>query len=93
VDDEHRLGWNLEEGRRRADRAARLVHVRLGLEQCELVAVDPDLRDPRRELRAPGAAVAAGELVRDHRADVVTVALVLAARVAQPDDEQVERRA
>jgi len=46
-----------------------------------------------RELRAPGAAVAAGELVRDHRADVVTVALVLAARVAQPDDEQVERRA
>jgi hypothetical protein len=37
--------------------------------------------------------VPARELVRNHRADVVAIALVLAARIAQPDDEQVERGA
>jgi hypothetical protein len=37
--------------------------------------------------------VPARELVHDHRADVVAVAFVLAARIAQPDDEQVERGA
>src|SRR5207302_4447856 len=39
-----------------------------------------------------GSAVPAGELVRDHVADVVPVARVLAAGIAEADDEQVERR-
>ena len=34
----------------------------------------------------------AGELVDDHEADVVAVMFVLAARVSETDDEQVERR-
>src|SRR6478752_9622547 len=93
VHDEDGVGIDLEEGRRRADRAARLVHVRLGLQEGELVALEPDLRDPPRELRAPGTTVPARELVGNHRPDVVAIALVLAARIAQPDDEQVERGA
>jgi hypothetical protein len=34
--------------------------------------------------------VTARKLVRDHRADVVAIALVLAPRIAEPNDEQVE---
>ena len=41
---------------------------------------------------APRAVVPPRELLDDHVADVVAVARVLAARVAEPDDEQVERR-
>ena len=91
VHDEDGLGRHLEERRGHADRAARLVHVRLGLEEGELVPLEPDLGDPPGELRPPGAAVPACELVRHHRADVVPVARVLATGIAQPDDEQVER--
>ena len=69
-----------------------LVHERLGLQQRELVAVEPDLGELPGELRAPRAAVPARELVDDEPADVVAVARVLAARVAETDDEQVERR-
>ena len=54
--------------------------------------VDPDLGELAVELAAPRAAVPARELLDDHEADVVAVARVLAARVAEPDDEQVERR-
>jgi fructoselysine-6-P-deglycase FrlB-like protein len=36
--------------------------------------------------------VAAAELADDHRADVVAMTCVLATRIAEPDDEQVERR-
>jgi hypothetical protein len=32
------------------------------------------------------------ELIDDHEADVVPVALVLAPRIAEADDQQVERR-
>ena len=44
------------------------------------------------ELGPPRRAVPARELVDDHPADVVPVPRVLAARIAEPDDEQVERR-
>ena len=57
------------------------------------MAVDPDLGELAVELAAPRAAVPARELVDDQPADVVAVARVLAARVAEADDEQVERGA
>jgi hypothetical protein len=90
VHDENCFRGDLEERRRRADRAARLVHVRLGLQERELVALEPDLGNTPRELRAPGAAVPPRKLVDDQRADVVAVARVLAARVPEPDHQQVE---
>jgi hypothetical protein len=92
VHDEHFARLELVEPGRATDRAAGLVHVGLRLQQRDLVAVEPDLRELSRELRAPRAAVAARELLDDEMADVVPVARVLAARVAEPDDEQVERR-
>ena len=87
VDDEHVLRRELEERRRRPDRAAGVVHVRLRLQERELLAADADLRHLAGELRAPRAVVTARELVDDHPAGVVPVAGVLAARVPQADDE------
>src|SRR5581483_8405294 len=92
VDDEDRAGLELEEVGGRPDRPARLVHVRLRLEQPDAVAVDAHLGEPARELAAEAGAVAPRELVHDHVADVVPVPGVLAPRVAEADDEQVERR-
>jgi hypothetical protein len=68
-----------------------VVHERLGLEQRDLVSVDPDLGELAVELRAPGTAVPPSELVDDQPAQVVAIARVLPARVAEPYDEQVER--
>ena len=93
VDDEQRVRLELEERDRGLHGAAGVVHVRLGLQQRDLVAVDADLREPAVELRAPGAVVAARELVDDQPADVVPVARVLAAGIAEARDEQVERGA
>ena len=87
------VGLELEEPHRVAHRAARVVHVRLGLQQRDLVAVDADLGELAVELAAPRAVVPAGELVDDHPADVVPVARVLATGVAEARDEQVERGA
>src|SRR5207237_8030075 len=92
VDHEHLARVELVEPCGGAHRASRLVHVRLGLQERELVSVETDLRELSGELRAPCAAVPARELVDDEIADVVAVARVLAARVPEPDDEQVERR-
>src|SRR5205823_7301802 len=92
VDDEDRIRLELVELRRRLHRAARVVHERLGLQQRDLVAVDPDVGELPRELALPGAVVAAGELVDDHLPDVVTVTDVLPPGIAEADDEQVERR-
>ena len=93
VDDEDRVRLELEERRRGLDRAAGLVHVRLGLRAAPTRC--PSIRTSASrpvELAAPRAAVPPRELVDDHVADVVAVPRVLAARVAEPDDEQVERR-
>ena len=87
VHDEDRVRVDLEELRSRADRAPRLVHVRLGLQQRKLVLVEPQLGELTVELRAPRRAVSARELVDDHRADVVPVARVLTSGIAEADHE------
>src|SRR5947208_2037452 len=71
VDDEDRVRLDLEEARCRRDRAARLVHVRLRLEQRDAMAVEPDLCQAAVELRAPRPAVPARELVHHHPAGIV----------------------
>jgi hypothetical protein len=53
VDNEDGVGVDLVELGGGADRAARLVHVGLGLEKRDLVAVDPHLGQLPVELRAP----------------------------------------
>src|SRR5207253_4292928 len=68
------------------------VHERLGLQQRDAVAVEADLREPAGELALPGCAVPTRELLDDHPADVVPVAGVFATRIAEADDEQLERR-
>ena len=92
VCDEEKLGGRLEEANRRADRPARLVHVRLGLEQGEAPLVDTHFGQLSRELAAIRAPMPASQLVRDHPADVVTGSCVLATRVPETCHEQVERR-
>src|SRR5205085_5420187 len=64
VDDEDRVGLDLEEARRGRDGAAGLVHVRLGLQQRDAVAVEAHFRQAAAELRAPGAAMTQRELVQ-----------------------------
>src|SRR5207237_7702012 len=92
VDEERLLGRELEEAGCGADRPPRLVHVRLRLEEGEPTVADAQLGEPAGELRAERAAVAPRQLVGDEPADVVPRPLVLAARVAEAHDEQVERR-
>ncbi len=87
VDDGDLLGRELEEPGGRGERVAGEVHVGLGLQQRELLLADADLGQLAGELGAEGAAVAPGELVDHHPAGVVPVARVLAARVAETDDE------
>ena len=92
VHDCDRVERHLVEPRCGAERAPREVHVRLGLQQPEPKVIEPDLGELPRELRAERAVMTACELVDDHPAGVVAVAGVLAARVAQADDEEIERR-
>src|SRR5207247_7694483 len=76
VDEERPLGRRLVEAGRSAYRAARLVHVRLGLQEREPLLADARLGDAARELPPERAAVAARELVGDEPADVVARPLV-----------------
>src|SRR5919201_5527224 len=92
VHHEQLLGLDLEEPGSRAHGTAGLVHVRLRLQQREARLAEPDLRCRPGELRAPRAPMPARELVQHEPAGVVARALVVAARVAQPRDEQIERR-
>src|SRR4051794_41773321 len=71
VDDEHRLGLDLEEATRGGHRATRVVHERLGLEQREPRPVEPNLGELTGELRAPAAVEPPRKLVHHHPADVV----------------------
>src|SRR5439155_10431840 len=61
-------------------------------QQRDLVSVEPDLGDLPGELRLPRAVVPPSELVDHEVADVVAMARVFTAGVAETDDEQVERR-
>src|SRR5207302_8191088 len=81
VDDEESAGLHLEEARRGADRAARVVHERLGLQKRQLGAVEPSLREAAGELPAPARVKPPCELVEDEPAGVVPRPLVLAPRV------------
>src|SRR4029453_13455558 len=75
-----------------AERPARLVHVRLGLQQRDARVSESDLRERPRELRAPRAAAPPRGPVHPQPARVVPRALVLPAGVAKAGDEQVQRR-
>jgi hypothetical protein len=92
VHDRDRVGRHLVEARRGPERVAREVHVGLRLEQSEPEIAEPDLAELAGELRAERAVVPACQLVDDHPAGVVPVARVLAARIAETDDEEIERR-
>src|SRR4051812_50146343 len=84
MDDEHRLGLDLEEATRGGHRATRVVHERLGLEQCEPQPVEPNLGELTGELRAPAAVEPSRELVHHHPADVVAGPALLAPRGSPP---------
>src|SRR5829696_9896691 len=92
VDDEERRRLDLEEAGCGSERPSGLVHVGLRLQQREPKPVETRLGEAAGELRAERAAVPARELVRDEPADVVPGPLVLAPRIAETRDEQVERR-
>ena len=80
-------------GEQLADRDARVVHVRLGLGEHELLAPVPDLDALGRVALAATAGLPGpvGEPVEHHPADVVAGLRVLVARVSQADDELHER--
>src|SRR6266545_298484 len=92
VHDERRVGLDLEEPRRGSDRPPGLVHVRLRFEQGDTMTVEADLGETPVELRPPGRTMAPRQLLDDHPADVVAVTFVCAPGIAEPHDEQVERR-
>src|SRR5919201_1091406 len=56
------------------------------------MAAEANLRQPAVELPLPGSPVPTRELLQHHPADVVAMAGVLPAGIAETDDEQVERR-
>src|SRR5919109_5098063 len=92
VHDEQVAGIDLEEAPRRGDRPARLIHVRLRLQERDAQIVEPRLGQLARELPSEGPAVAPRQLVDDEPADVVARALLVAAGVAPGWGEAVERR-
>ena len=83
VHDCDRVERHLVEPRRGPERAPGEVHVGLRLQQPEPKVTEADLGELAGELRAERAVVPACELVDDHPAGVVTVAGVLAARIAE----------
>ena len=72
--------------------AARLVHVGIRLDERETSLTHAHLCQVAAELALERSAVATCELIDDHEAEVVAVALVPPAGVSKPYDEQVERR-
>src|SRR5439155_4907554 len=92
MDNKERIRLDLKEPGSSGDRAARLVHVGLRFHQREPELPEPHLRQRAGELGAPRAAMPARNLVEHHPAGVVPCALVLAPGIAEPRDEQVQRR-
>ena len=101
VDDQHPLERHLQRPARRADRAAGVVHVGLRAQHRDArrAAAGPAAATGGAPLgEAPAEAIlralelpALGQLLGDHEADVVPRARVLAAGVAEPDDQPVDR--
>ena len=78
----------LHEAGRLGDRPARFVHVGLRLEQPDPLAVEHALGEPALEARAPGPeAVARGDPLDRHEADIVPLPGVAVPRIAQPDEQ------
>src|SRR5215208_3174408 len=92
VGDEQRSRVDLEETCGRSDRAAGVVHVRLGLEERDSPLPQSRLGQAAGELRSERGSEPSGELVDDHPADVVPRQLVLATGIAQTSDEKIECR-
>ena len=92
VDDQQIRGLRLEEPDGGTDGASGFVHVRLRLQERDARPVETMLRQLAGEPRAKARAVAAGELVAHHEADVVPRRGVLSPRIPEARDEQVERR-
>ena len=89
VDHDHVAGRELVEAHRLRDRAAGLVHVGGGLQEQRLLAAELALGGLALEARAPGReAVTAVDLVHRHEADIVPVAAVAPAGIAETHDEQ-----
>ncbi len=83
-----RLWFELEEACRLADRLARAVHVGPRLEQHDLAAAEPPFGDLALELCAPGSeAVVGGDPVHRHEPDVVPVAGIWRAGIAEADEK------
>src|SRR5438445_3808406 len=75
-------------------RAARFVHIRLGQQHRDARPSDAGTalaQEAREDLPRLREVPARGELVRNLESDVVPCAGVLRARVAQTDDEEVDR--
>jgi len=94
VHDEHALERHAVGPARRADASPGVVHVGLRLKQRDLGPAGA--RTPLAQAAAVAVALAperpaARELVGDGEADVVPRALILPPRVAEPDDEPVDR--
>ena len=92
VHDEQSTERGLVERDGRLNGAAGVVHERAGLQECDANLIDPYLAEVATEPGFERGAVATRNLVNNHEADGVPVALMPTARVPEPDDEQAERR-
>ena len=89
VEHGQRVGAQLVEAQRLADRAAAVVHEGRGLEQQHLFAADPAFLQPARGTSsAPGRSHALSAMRVDrHEADVVPVQRILRTRIAEADPD------
>jgi hypothetical protein len=95
VDDEHALEGQPVDPARGSDAAAHVVHEGLGLKQRDRRPAGAGAALAQASAVAVANAVkapTASELLGDREADVVAGALVFPSRVAEPDDEPVDRR-
>ena len=83
-----RVELRLEETRRLADRTSAVVHIGLRLQEEHALAADHRFRGFALEAAAPRRdAVLARDRIEHHEADVVAVARVTRARVAEADED------
>ncbi len=93
VERHHILGPDLEEADRLGERPAALVHIGLGLEDQNVGRPTRGLDDalPRHAQKAGALGlelVLLGDRVHRHEPEVVAIALVLAARIAEACQDQ-----
>src|SRR4051812_33247369 len=84
---DHVADRQLEEAHGLPDRPARLVHEGLGLQQHDLLVAELHLGGHALEALAPGlGVVAAGDRGPRHETDIVAIARIARARIAEPDE-------